>query len=747
MIIKEKNDIRLIPQEIIDATNGDIFTATIMYNRKICDADEIRQIIGMEEYVPTKHIDFPDMGRAVELIRHHIDLENRIAVYGDYDVDGVTATITLLDCIENYTSNVTYHLPDRFEEGYGMNSNIVRGLAKDNVRLIITCDCGIKNVEEIGLARELGIDVVVTDHHDLPEILPNANVLLSGKFLEKGHKAHDISGCGMAYFLTQGIFESYGENRENHCLDLLALSIIADAVPLRFENRYIFRKAIICLRNTRREGLRTLLEKTGKQMEYFNEIDIGMQIAPRINATGRLGSANVALKLLRSKGEDVKKFAEEVEYLNNERKRIQNEIIEEATMQANGFRGNNGILVLYSPGWHLGVLGIVAGKVTEIFNKPTICLGLKADSETVTGSARSIEGINILEKIKGSADIIGDFGGHSMAAGLSLSKERVDAFRIAINKESIDIESVAREIVNVDFKISLEDISFEKYNEIRKIGPFGTGFEIPTFGIENVKVIEDRVVKKTHHFLEFDKVSAVKWFGREESFEGSFLDVVFNYDVSSSSNEVKLCLNIIDEDFAKGEESEKFAGEILDVRNMSELEVMSLCDADTYIYCNTTKDNLFKDRENGKGYKKIVFVSPPINTKEFKRYALKSEIVYISFIYSYRYEPKEFLKNLMEIIKRIVKGRLIGDASDMARSLGVEEGILITALQYIRSVGTIEYSIDEENRRIYISKGDETGTSEATFLFSKLQKALKEKVAYQEFLLDLDVEKFKEYLR
>jgi single-stranded-DNA-specific exonuclease len=287
-----------IPQEVLDACGGDELVARIFYNRGYKNPETIRQMLNPELYVPTKPDEFPDMPRAVDRILRAADNEEKICVYGDYDVDGVTSTVTLVECLNFFTSKVVYHVPDRFTEGYGMNEEIVRKLAQDGVSLIITCDCGISNVREITLAKELGMDVVLTDHHTVPDELPPADAILNPKLLEEGHRARNISGCGMVYFLCLALLEKKGfPDRAERFLDMLALSLIADVVSLNGENRYLLQKALPALFNTRRIGLRQLLEVAERNGKLENEEDVAFQIAPRINAAGRMDTARLPVEL------------------------------------------------------------------------------------------------------------------------------------------------------------------------------------------------------------------------------------------------------------------------------------------------------------------------------------------------------------------------------------------------------------------------------------------------------------------
>ncbi|NLD50317.1 MAG: single-stranded-DNA-specific exonuclease RecJ, partial [Clostridiaceae bacterium] len=419
-----------ISQEIIEAAGSDELLARIFFNRGFKDPETIRQMLDERFYKPTLTSEFPSIDSAVDIISKAIDGNKKICVYGDYDVDGVTSTAILVECLGIFTGEVVYHVPDRFTEGYGMNEEVIRRLHSEGISLIITCDCGISNINEINTAKELGISVILTDHHTIPAQLPKADVILNPKLLEDGHRARNISGCGMAYFLCLALLKSRGmEERAEEGLDLLALSLIADVVSLNGENRYLLKKALPRLFNTKRVGLKKLFDIAGKNGELSTEEDVAFQIAPRINAAGRMESARLPVELLLCKNpDDARRMAEKIDFLNMERKSVQQRIIDEAIQMVETRKKNKTVLVLFGEFWHHGIIGIAAGRICELYKKPAILLSMKEDGCTVVGSARSVEEINIYELIVKCSKRLIKFGGHSQAAGLSLKKEDMEAF-------------------------------------------------------------------------------------------------------------------------------------------------------------------------------------------------------------------------------------------------------------------------------------------------------------------------------
>ena len=483
-----------LSKQILDACGGDRLAGRILYNRGFKDPRTIRQMLCEGFYQPTRPEEFPDMEKAVRRINKAIDKGEKICVYGDYDVDGVTGVVTIVECLNTFTDSVIYHVPDRFTEGYGMNENVVRKLKQRRVSLIITCDCGISNVKEITIAKELGMDVILTDHHSVPDELPPADVILNPKLLDKEHRARNICGCAMAYFLCMALLESRGIGvRALEFLDLVALSTVADVVSLSDENRHLLKKALPVLFNTERLGLRMLLDLVGGNGKVDNEEDIAFGVAPRINAAGRMKTACIPVELFLCKEESkARDMVKEIDLLNMERKKVQQEIIEQANELVETQKKNKTVLVLFGEHWHHGIIGIAAGRICEVYKKPAILLSAKGDGDTLVGSARSIEEVDIYKLLDECSDKLAKFGGHPQAAGLSLDRKNLEDF-------TSKIESIAESryhikdiiTVNVDMEFPISDITDDFYERIRALGPYGEGFEAPCLYARDVRVISD----------------------------------------------------------------------------------------------------------------------------------------------------------------------------------------------------------------------------------------------------------------
>jgi len=750
-----------IPEELLNAANSEELIARIFYNRGYRDPRIVKQMLNPELYIPTDVTEFPQMEAAVERVLKAIDSHESIAVYGDYDVDGVTSTVTLVECLKFFTDEVIYHVPDRFTEGYGMNENVIRGFRNKGIDLVITCDCGVSNINEVAVAKELGMDVIVTDHHNIPDQLPNADFILNPKLLHEGHKARNISGCAMAYFLCVALLEKKGyRGKAVQFMDLLALSLIADVVSLNGENRYLLQNALPELFNTKRTGLNALFKIIEKNGRLQTEEDVAFQIAPRINASGRMDTARLPVELLLCKDYGIANdMAQKINNYNEERKRVQQEIIEEATEDVRQNKMNRTVLVLYRDYWHHGIIGIAAGKVCETYGKPAILLSLKEDGTTVVGSARSIDEINIYELLKECAGKLLKFGGHSKAAGLSLRIEDVEAFSDKIEDKAQSLYYIDNSIeVCVDSQISFEDIDDEFYDKIKNAGPYGEGFEAPLFLTKNVSILSDRVTQKNHHIMVISdindvRIQAVKWSAGEKSFQNTVCDIVYKIgrNTYKNANELQLTIEYIVE--TDGNIKKAFEGDIVDERSKSLEEIIEEYKSAAFFYEGLEKKCFYKGIMNRNTLKKaqtLVLLSVPQNSDLFKEIVClcNPKRIIINFSISTDYSFKGFVREFFEVLRDYTKeGSARTNLEKLSIIMNAEEEIIRALLKYLQAAGKIEYNIEEDESTVCISRSNNQIKRNIHIIERNLNDALMEKTAYMQFVEKLDIENFKEYLK
>jgi single-stranded-DNA-specific exonuclease len=448
------------------------------------------------------------MDIAVDRIILGIQNQEKIVIYGDYDVDGTTGTALLLRVIKSLGGNCDYYLPHRLHEGYGLSSEGVQQVHERGANLIITVDCGTTAFDEVVLANKLGMDVIVTDHHELSSgadktPLPPAVSVINPKHAEDQYPYKDLSGCGLAYKLAEGLFlKAEREPRDLYYhLDLVALATVADIVPLTGENRVFTKFGIKSLEKTRKPGLRALLSVSGIDRKEINAYHIGFVIGPRINAMGRLASAQESVRLLMTEDEEEGlQLAKELDKENRLRREVEEKILEEALVLMNeiDLSGKKGI-VLAQEGWHEGVIGIVASRLVDKFHRPTILISL--EDHRGKGSGRSIPGFHLFNALQKCGDDLISFGGHKGACGLNLKLDQLEGFRKRFeevaNKEIS--EDSLRPKIFIDSEIEISEIDHTLMQALKLMEPFGLRNPRPLFVLRNVEVVgHPRIVGDGH---------------------------------------------------------------------------------------------------------------------------------------------------------------------------------------------------------------------------------------------------------
>lgn len=427
-----------------------------------------------------------DMDRAVERLNQAMGHKERILIYGDYDVDGCTSVALVYRFLQQFYSNIEYYIPDRYEEGYGLSRRGVEHASQAGVKLIIILDCGIKAVEEIQYAKSLGIDFIICDHHVPDDVLPPATAILNAKRRDATYPYGDLSGCGVGFKFMQAFAISNGIafSQLIPLLDLVAVSIAADIVPIMGENRILAYHGLRQLSQNPSTGLKAVIELCGMRGRDVTMSDIIFKIGPRINASGRMQSGTLSVDLLVEHNyEHALQLARQINAYNEERKELDKRMTEEAIRQADQMADlqQRSSIVLYNEDWHKGVIGIVASRLTETYFRPTVVLTRTGD--TVTGSARSVSGFDVYRAILHCQDLLDNFGGHTYAAGLSLSVDRVEEFSRrfeAYVKENIRTEHTTPTL-DIDAEISFRDINRKFQADLKRMRPFGPENPKPVF--------------------------------------------------------------------------------------------------------------------------------------------------------------------------------------------------------------------------------------------------------------------------
>jgi single-stranded-DNA-specific exonuclease len=504
----------------------------LIYNRGIKTQEEIDEFLN-PDYGQDIHDPFLflNMEKVVSQIYEAIRKGEKIVVHGDYDADGVSSSVLLVTTLEALGGRVEVYIPHREREGYGLNQKTVRELARNGCNLIITCDCGIANREEVKLAKELSMEVIVTDHHHAPEDLPDC-LFVNPKVKSEKYPFLELAGVGVAFKLAQALVRKAKENGkeieegfEKWLLDLVAIGTITDCSPLIGENRTLVKYGLIVLNKTRRPGLRKLIKEAGLVDEEWERLkkrmdldtyNISFHIGPRLNAAGRINHANQSYELLMTeKEEEAERLASGLEKTNSERQKITDKIVKEVAEQLRG-KTEDEILFGVGEGWPLGIVGLVSGKITEKYNRPSLVI--TKNKNELSGSGRSIPEFDIMEALEKLKRFLSRFGGHSQACGFTL-KEDIDIEEFKNEFRKIAKKELAGKDLtpafSVDAKIDLKEVNWELFREMEKFEPFGEANPYPLFLIEGVRVEEIRTVGKENHHLKMKLSGASNGFNKK----------------------------------------------------------------------------------------------------------------------------------------------------------------------------------------------------------------------------------------
>ncbi len=760
----EVNNQESLPDFLVEEFADNKLIGRILFNRGIDTPAKLEQFLDLNSYTPTNPFEFPNLEQAIEIILAALDQNEKIAVYGDYDVDGVTSTAILVHSLKEAGANVSYHIPDRITEGYGMNKDVIRGLADDDIDLIITCDCGISNRAEVALAKELGMKVVVTDHHHLPEKLPEADSIVTPKFLDSEHLAYQLPGAGMAYYLALALFEKLEQrDKAKPLIELVALAVVADVMPLRGENRYLLKKGLNALATTDWLGIEVLCKQCDLDLFNLSAEDIGFQIAPRINATGRIDNASKAVELLLSDDRArAVKLAKKLEQINQERKEISNRMEQEALDLLNQPDGKEPI-VLYKSGWHQGVVGIVAGRLSEKYRLPSLLMCLKEDNSTITGSARSIPGVHIYEILSQCQELLEGFGGHAEAAGFSLLKDNLAPFKARLKSLiSKELESLnAEKKIRVDGELDFDELSLDFYQQLQTLAPYGEKNPKPLFYTSQVEIASARpFTSGSQHFnLLLDdgkqRLSAIWWRADEDKL-GEKVDVVYSVELNEWRGKRELQLNIKEVINRTGEFNKdelKIKSELKDYRNFAhpKQELPKFRDV-AYYYEGIEKsgfDNVV-DRYTKEQVNNLVLLTCPPSYKVLTDLIIRTEAeqLILAFSRAELVSAKSFLKLLLKILKSIITKKS-GKTSiyKLASLTGQGEKTIFIALQYLRSLGYINFEFINPSI-IFVRQQSEKDAKQKDKQKNeqKLKQLFKETISFKKYMLEKDIEQINDLI-
>lgn len=708
-------------------------------------------------------IPFPNIEPALDRILLAIRSQERICVWGDFDVDGQSSTALLVQTLRSLGGNVVYYIPIRGKESHGVHVESLQPILDRGVTLIVTCDTGITAHAAIEYANSRGVDVVVTDHHDPGETLPNAKAIVNPKLLDDGHTLKNLAGVGVAYKLAEALIGSddsakrpFGISRSflttevvttDVLLDLVALGLIADVALLKGETRALAQKGIQRLRHTDRLGLKLIAELSGTNLETLTEETIGFTFAPRLNALGRLSDANPAVELLLTKDSArARVLATQVEGLNAQRKLLTSQVYEaaEALLRQHPHLLTEPAIVLAHQNWPGGIVGIVANRLVDRYRKPAILLTQSEDG-ILRGSARSVEGLHITDAIAAQKDILLGFGGHPMAAGLSLPNDQLAAFRKGLSKAiEGQLGSATRQepTLQIDAWLNLEEIHLELANALEMLAPFGAGNPSLTFATRSVRMKSVTTLGKAREhrklWVEDEKgnVRDVLWWGGGEEElpeEGSVFDIAYALRASTFRGEKQVTLQF--------EEYRVVQEPPVELRTR-ELEIGDWRLGGTTIESLPMGTLIWaegEDRTKGRNRYELqqsddfaILTAPP--SPQVLRAALdvvRPRKVHVFAVTPAAEGPDAFLSRLAGLAKFVINQRAgLVTVQELAGVTGQREGAVQVGLEWLAAGGHI--SAQRENESYRLSKGDgNTNQYLQKELYVAVKGILQETAAYR----------------
>lgn len=560
-----------IAAQVAENHSLDPFTALIVVSRGITEYEDIEEFFDSDFSFCDPYL-IADMEKAVDRINLALEKGERICVFGDYDADGVTATALMYSYLSKQGADVMYYIPDRVTEGYGMNCPAIDKLHEQGVKLIVTVDNGISAIEEIDYANSLGIETVVTDHHQIGETLPNAVAVIDPHREDCNVHFKDWAGVGVAFKVVCALEKGSYTEILNDYADIIAVGTVADVVDLKDENRAIVKYGVAKINSNPCNGINALRQVAGVGERNLNAVGVTFSLAPRINAAGRMESASTALKLLLSDNLiDALEIAEKVDDCNRQRHVSENEIMEAALrhIESNEKLKHSRVIVVCGENWHHGVIGIVAARITEKYGKPSIVITF--DGDEGTGSARSIEGFSVYDAIKSCGEYLTHFGGHTMAAGLGIRRENVGVFFNKINEYANSVPEAVPTLL-IDCKLNPAYINASLVETLESLEPFGAGNPQPLFGIFGVRLASIKPVGEgnRHLRLGFNKgntqFTAMKFsttLGEFPFREGDCVDLAVRIEKNEFRGEVKASVQIRDIRFSNIDEDNLFKSQSL----------------------------------------------------------------------------------------------------------------------------------------------------------------------------------------
>lgn len=710
---------------------------------------------------------FPDIEKAVDIILLAIRKGEKICVWGDFDVDGQTSTTLLVQTLQALGANVIYYIPIRGKESHGVHIESLKPILDNGAKLILTCDTGITAHEAIDYANSRGADVIVTDHHDLGETLPNAKAIVNPKLLPEDHPLKYLAGVGVAYKLAEALLSSDDFSRQKPAtapfgddkvattlLDLVALGLIADVALLKGETRSLAQKGIRALRNTNRLGLKVMADLASASLDTLTEETIGFTFAPRLNALGRLGDANPAVELLLTRDSArARVLAAQIEGLNVQRRMLTSQVFQaaEAQLRENPERLTEPAIVLSHPSWPGGVVGIVANKLVERYHKPAILLNESEDG-VMRGSARSIEGLHITEAIATQKEILRGFGGHPMAAGMSFNADKLTEFRRGLGRaiEKQLGETVFEEAtLQIDAWLGLREIDIRFAESLEMLAPYGAGNPQLTLATRGVMLKSALAIGKTKEHLRLSvedenrtACSFLWWGGAGEELPPTDTKFDIAYTVRATSYRGQKQITLQFKEFRVLEEKAvEIRDSRIEIRDLRLQASLLNLQPSTLIWAEGPHKGVGKSRlELHQADELSIFTTPP-SPAELRKVLdiVKPKTVYVFANPPPEEKPDEFLTHLAGLCKFVLNQRR-GKTTilELAAATAARESAIQVGLEWLSATGQLTVAA-EDNNVILSKEAQEKNPYLQAELYTALRGVLNETSAYRKYFASADL--------
>jgi single-stranded-DNA-specific exonuclease len=757
------------------AIGGHPIVAELLARRGLTSPEAAQAFLDPDLYAPAPPADLPDLATAAERLYRAITRGEKIAVWGDFDADGQTATTLLVSLLRDLKAEVIFYIPQRLTESHGIKLDPLKRLIDQRINILLTCDTGIAEHEAIAYAQAQGVTVLVTDHHDLPDRLPEAAALVNPKRLPPTHPLRSLPGVGVAFKLAQQVLQLAGEgDRADDYLDLVALGVVADVAELTADTRYLLQRGLDRLRRTQRLGLQTLMDFAKIDAANISAEHIGFGLGPRLNALGRLGDANLAVELLTTTNlSRARILASQLDGLNNQRKLLMDQITAAAqeTIAKEPALLEYAALVVHQAHWHSGVIGPVANRLAEQYQRPVVML--VGDDKVLRGSARSIAGVDITTALKRCGDFILSVGGHPGAAGVSLPAANLAVFRRALSQavEAVRDPNAIQAGLTIDVELPFDQITFELAQQIDRLAPFGAGNPAIVLATRQVAIEHERTFGRKGEHREVtlsDRTGRAQrliwWRGAETDLPDGPLDVAYSIKTTSFRGDLSLSLEWIDFRPAEAPAIEVAAPivliEIVDWRaqppeqiDLEQIRSQQNAASTLVVWADgvSTAPIPVTRRYDLSEANTLVIWSPPCGWRELTSAIerVKPQTVYLCASELTDDRVESFLKRLTGLLKHDITQR--SGRVDLQRLAAALNQRLITArkgIEWLEETGqmrVLEWS--EEQLTVSLTDHQGAASEEATALASELKVLLAETAAWRQYYRRLNADQIREAAR